>query len=443
MGKKRKAKHFPRFLSSLGVAGAAVLLLVSFSLRQNTTSWPPLPQSVDVVVVGSGVAGAVAALTAAQAGSDVFYLDLTGPFGTGFPAFSPAFWAAGTPPQQDLMPAYTSEVMTQDVFSRGGGAGNESQIYSLSHTSAESLAWLEEQSGVAFSVLANPSENPGLHLPALGEAQTFLPASLEAALSPLLAGFSDTWRLKELLLTPAGIAGVVAILPDGREIEIRSRAVVLADGGMAANLALLQQYTGTTGVVPRPEGGHSGTGFLLAQAAGARIRDINAVTLLTVFLPQGRRFLPEMHPGAVRLDAAGERIPTGEEAVLKSQEGPVYIVLGEGQRENIPDFIAVDDMLTLASRLGVSAEKLAASLHGLPAPYRVATLGTIALTPGGLEVDEQYRVLGPEGPLPGLYAAGELTAGVHGREAIPDLVLADEIISGRLAGAAAASYARR
>jgi succinate dehydrogenase/fumarate reductase flavoprotein subunit len=70
-------------------------------------------------------------------------------------------------------------------------------------------------------------------------------------------------------------------------------------------------------------------------------------------------------------------------------------------------------------------------------------LGTIALLPGGIEVDEQYRVMAAGGPIPGLYAAGELTAGIHGRASITDLILAEEVISGRLAGRAAAGYARR
>jgi predicted oxidoreductase len=67
-------------------------------------------------------------------------------------------------------------------------------------------------------------------------------------------------------------------------------------------------------------------------------------------------------------------------------------------------------------------------------------------TLGGLETDLSSRVLQPGGePLPGLYAAGEVAGfggGVHGYRALEGTFLGGCIVSGRIAGRAAAQAVR-
>ena len=54
---------------------------------------------------------------------------------------------------------------------------------------------------------------------------------------------------------------------------------------------------------------------------------------------------------------------------------------------------------------------------------------------GGVLIDEDTRVLnGDEEPIPGLYAAGEVTGGFHGRIRIDGSGVGDAFIFGRLAG---------
>lgn len=441
LNRHRTTAYFRIFLF-LAAAGVCLILLARFSLRQTPQAEKKLPQSVDVVVAGSGLAGAVAALTAAQAGAEVFFLDLTGEQGTGVPAFSPAFWAAETPYQQALVPAYTAATMAEAVYARGEGYRNLKLIEVLSSASADSLAWLEKYGGGAFSRLADPEGSPGLHLTAGGEELALLLPALRAELAPLLAGSLRTAQTVEISRAAEGWQLTVTVPPEGQRKQIRSQAVVFADGGFASNPGLLRDHTGLTSVDSRPEGGHAGAGLSLLLAAGARARELDAATLLTVFLPHGRRFDPAQHREAILLNNAGAKIPAGE-AGLVPREAPAYVVYGSGRQQEVQGFVYAEDLRILASGLGVREERLVISLEGLQPPYRVAPLGTIALMPGGIEVDEQYRVLGAGGPMPGLYAAGELTAGVHGRVSITDLVLAEEVTGGRLAGRAAARYARR
>jgi len=59
---------------------------------------------------------------------------------------------------------------------------------------------------------------------------------------------------------------------------------------------------------------------------------------------------------------------------------------------------------------------------------------------GGLEIDVNSSVLGPRGPIPGLYCAGEVAGGVHGNNRLGGNSLLDCVVFGRVAGTHCAKY---
>merc|ERR1719197_800985 len=59
---------------------------------------------------------------------------------------------------------------------------------------------------------------------------------------------------------------------------------------------------------------------------------------------------------------------------------------------------------------------------------------------GGLEIDVNSSVIGPKGPIPGLYAAGEIAGGVHGNNRLGGNSLLDCVVFGRVAGLHCAKY---
>ena len=64
-------------------------------------------------------------------------------------------------------------------------------------------------------------------------------------------------------------------------------------------------------------------------------------------------------------------------------------------------------------------------------------------TMGGLKIDEQTHVLNVAGEIiPGLFAAGEVTGGVHGANRLGGNAVADFVVFGRIAGEQAAEYAK-
>merc|ERR1711937_799400 len=74
-------------------------------------------------------------------------------------------------------------------------------------------------------------------------------------------------------------------------------------------------------------------------------------------------------------------------------------------------------------------------------PFYVAIITpVIHYCMGGLEVDVDSAVLGPNGAIPGLYAAGEVAGGVHGNNRLGGNSLLDCVVFGRLSGTNAAKY---
>ena len=87
---------------------------------------------------------------------------------------------------------------------------------------------------------------------------------------------------------------------------------------------------------------------------------------------------------------------------------------------------------------GRSATEMTAALDTAPY-YAVCITPAIHHTMGGLSVNTSTQVLRTDGtPIPGLYAAGEVTGGLHGANRLGGNGVADIVVNGRLAGIAAA-----
>ena len=74
------------------------------------------------------------------------------------------------------------------------------------------------------------------------------------------------------------------------------------------------------------------------------------------------------------------------------------------------------------------------------APYYMVEVGpAVHHTMGGIKIDTEARVINMDGKaVPGLYAAGEVTGGVHGANRLGGNAMADITIFGRIAGKSAA-----
>ena len=78
------------------------------------------------------------------------------------------------------------------------------------------------------------------------------------------------------------------------------------------------------------------------------------------------------------------------------------------------------------------------------APYYVGAVGPgIHHTMGGVEINTKAEVISKDKKsIPGLFAAGEVTGGVHGGNRLGGNAVADIVVFGRIAGQSAVDYVK-
>ena len=206
---------------------------------------------------------------------------------------------------------------------------------------------------------------------------------------------------------------------------LQAHAVVIATGGwcgkykFSTNPSYLQ-----------------GDGIALAQLLGAAVRDMDAVQYEpTVRLEGPRRGVPVittlLYEGAkIRNDAGEEFLPNArlnKDALSKA-------IFAEMARTNAPgvwyDLSEVSEVSLVRCNMSVGERRI----HIAPAPHTSL---------GGVVVDPFCRVLHVSGsPIPGLFAAGEVTGGLHGRNRLGGNAGTEVLVFGRLAGERAAAYVK-
>ena len=75
--------------------------------------------------------------------------------------------------------------------------------------------------------------------------------------------------------------------------------------------------------------------------------------------------------------------------------------------------------------------------------YAVKVAPGVHHTMGGVEINTSAQVISTQGEaIPGLFAAGEITGGVHGGNRIGGNAVADIVVFGRIAGNSAVEYCK-
>lgn len=296
------------------------------------------------------------------------------------------------------------------------------------------------------------------------------------------------------------VTGVVAQARDGHTVTITAnQGVILATGGFAGNVEMRQKYCEGEkwpdlgkGLITSNMPAITGDGIIMAQDAGAALVDMEQIQLLQVCNPwtgvtsdvvtggvdaciyvnqEGNRFVREDGRrdviSAAILAQTGGRMYTihnhttiDDPDTYKTLGGRTFTSLEEEGRFG---FVHAQTLEELAQKIDVPYENLKASIDTYNAHVKngdaVDELGrellTTALeggpwyayprapaahhTMGGVQIDTQTRVLDGQGnPIKGLYAAGEVTGGIHGANRLGGNAIVDFCVFGRIAGTNAA-----
>ena len=296
-----------------------------------------------------------------------------------------------------------------------------------------------------------------------------------------LALMTNLTATKLLVDESGAVCGLEAATQDGYTVTVKAKAVILATGGFGANLDMVVQYKpDLAGFMTTNAAGIQGQGILMAVEIGADTVDMEQIQIHPTVQADTASLITEglRGDGAILVNANGERFidEVGTRDVVSAAEiaqpdSFSWLVVDQKMVDAssvIQGYITRGLMLqgdsyeALANELGIPADAFAATMekwNGYVADkndpdfgrtsfaqpldtapyYAVKVTAGIHHTMGGLKIDSQTHVLNKEGQIiPGLFAAGEVTGGVHGGNRLGGNAVADFVVFGRIAGQEAA-----
>ena len=383
------------------------------------------------------------------------------------------------------------ELMELDTMIGGKGINDPALVQTLCANSADAIDWLDEHGITLHSVSSfGGASVKRIHRPVDAEGKT---VSVGSYMIPLLQENCEKAGVQIMLNTTANeiltdangaAVGVKATGASGETVTVNAKAVVITSGGFGANLDMVVKYKPELkGFMTTNASGIQGQDIEMATAIGADTVDMdqiqihptveaNTAALITEGLrgdgailvnAEGKRFIDEV--GTRDVVSAAEIAQTGSYSWLVVDQAMAdassviqgYIKKGytvEGATyEELAKAMGVDEAAfaqTMAdwnscveakSDAEFGRTSFANKLDTAPY-YAIKVTAGVHHTMGGLKINTNTEVLKADGSvIPGLFAAGEVTGGVHGANRLGGNAVADFTVFGRIAGAAASKYA--
>ncbi len=383
------------------------------------------------------------------------------------------------------------ELMELDTMIGGKGINDPELVETLCANSADAIDWLDEHGITLHNVSSfGGASVKRIHRPVNAEGKT---VSVGSYMIPLLQENCEKAGVKMMLDTTAteiltdangAAVGVKATGASGETVTVNAKAVVLASGGFGANLDMVVKYKPELkGFMTTNAPGIQGQGIEMAQAIGAATVDMdqiqihptveaNTAALITEGLrgdgailinEEGQRFIDEV--GTRDVVSAAEIAQTGSYSWLVVDQamadassviqgyikkgytvtGSTYEELGKAMGVDAAAFAETmekwNGYVEAKNDPDFGRTSFANPLNTAPY-YAVKVTAGVHHTMGGLKINANTEVLNEKGEvIPGLFAAGEVTGGVHGANRLGGNAVADFTVFGRIAGAAASDYA--
>jgi len=456
-------------------------------------------REAEIVIIGAGGTGLAAAVTAGQEGASVIVLETNG-FAGGNLLVSGGVYNSPEPEMQAKQGIEDSpELFVQQTLAGGDNIANPELVRILAYNALDGLNWLKEL-GNEFEdqvIQAPGALHPRSHNTTAPLGSGIIKTYLEHIDKMDNVEILYETKGESLIQEDGQVVGVIAKNPDGSKLTVKAnKGVIIATGGFSKNAQLVMEYRNAEKWPLLDENSVStnmdsirGEGIIMAREIGADVVDMDQMQFLylgqpktgllsgvfnvsaevTVFVnKEGKRFVAE--------DARRDVISS---AVFAQEDGMMYMLhsaesLSDPANQLNIDGIPMKELLDigaygwkqgdtleeLAKEIGVPAENLVQTIAEYNEAvdtkndpfgrtllnvkmakgpfYAIPRVPALHHTMGGLRIDTLARVLDTKGePIPGLYAGGEVTGGIHGGNRLGGNAVTDTVVFGRLAAQSA------
>ena len=384
----------------------------------------------------------------------------------------------------------STELMQLDTMIGGKGINDPELVKALCEGSADAIEWLKSVNINLSSVGAfGGASVKRIHRPLNDEGKVVSVGSYVVPLLEAAIGERENITLlfnttaNEILVKDGAAVGIAATGATGENVTVNAGAVVLAAGGFGANLEMVSSYKPELdGFMTTNAPGVLGQGILMAEKIGAATVDMEQIQIHPTVQADTASLITEglRGDGAILVNAEGVRFidEVGTRDVVSAAEiaqpgSFSWLIVDDAMLQassviqgyvNRGFVFSGDTYEALAEAIDVPADAFAATMNSWnekvaaredadfgrvsfanpldTAPfYAIKVTAGIHHTMGGLKINTAAEVQNTEGAsIPGLFAAGEITGGVHGANRLGGNAVADFSVFGRIAGASAAAY---
>lgn len=448
-------------------------------------------QNKDVVVIGAGGAGLVAAIEAKNNGAkNVIVLEKMAFAGgntliSGGEYAAPNNWVQVKKGLKD-----SNDAFYNDILKGGDNEGDPKLVRVLADNALSGAEWLKDYINMTFEDRqmffgGHSVERSLVPQGATGvEMISKLLAKAEELNIPILYETPAT----ELIVDKGRVTGVKAVSEDKEYTFLAKDGVILATGGFGSNLEMRVKYNKDVdeNILSTNTVGITGDGITMAEKIGAQLEDMPFIQTYPTCDPisgallyfgdvrlvggsilvnqEGKRFVEELE----RRDVISMAIKnqTGNAAYQFCDEAQVKL---SGVAEHHADevnylfnnklLVKADTIKEAADFFGIDAAELEKTVakynqyakdgkdlefnkRGKLTPfeakgpfYIMKAVPAVHHTMGGVKIDENARVINTKGEvIKGLYGAGEVTGDIHGTNRLGSDAIADITVFGRIAG---------
>jgi hypothetical protein len=386
------------------------------------------------------------------------------------------------------------ELMELDTLIGGKGKNNPELVKALAENSADAIEWLASIGADVKNVGAfGGASVKRIHRPVNADGKVtavgaYIVPILEKNLQDRNVQFLFDTTANEIIMKDGKAVGIKATGKDGNKVTINAKSVVIATGGFGANAEMVEKYKPELkGFATTNAEGAQGQGIDMATAVGAATVDMDQIQIHpTVHIEEdgNAHLITEglRGDGAILVNAEGKRfydeVSTRDKvsaAIIAQPDKSAWLVVDQSMVDKsavIAGYIKSGYTVTgatyeeLAKAMGVDEATFVSTMNtwnqaveaksdaefnrtSFANPLTAAPYYAIKITPavhhtmGGIVINPKAEVLNEKGEvISGLFAAGEVTGGVHGANRLGGNAVADFTVFGRIAGQSAADNAK-